>query len=89
MSGSKRLDQPLRIGISWVDMAKTRQEPWPGLGKHAGSVPSADVDLVRQVTAALAKDDHRAQRLRQVIRNAGSLPIECEEWLAALKTTEH
>jgi predicted component of type VI protein secretion system len=52
------------------------------------SVPSADVDLFRRVAAALAKDDHRAQRLRQAIQNAGSVPITFEEWLAAPGTTK-
>jgi hypothetical protein len=88
LSGSRWSDQPPRVGISGVDMAKTRQEPRPSRGRHAVSVPSADVDLFRRVAAALAKDDHRAQRLRQAIQNAGSVPITFEEWLAAPGTTK-
>jgi hypothetical protein len=70
-------------------MGQAWREPRPELDKFAVPVPSVDAELFRQVAAALAKNDHRAQRLRWIIRNAESRSIERAEWLAALKTTEH
>jgi hypothetical protein len=69
-------------------MGQAWQEPRPKLGDYVVPVPGVDADLFRQVAAALAKNDHRTPRLRWIIRNAGSLPVERAEWLAALKTAE-
>jgi hypothetical protein len=70
-------------------MAKARHdELHPGPGDCEVSVASADVDLFRRVTAALAKGGHRAQRLRQAIQSAGSSPLKFEDWLTLLGETK-
>jgi len=65
-------------------MSKALQEQRRPRGKCVVAVAAADADLLRRVAAALATDDHRAQRLRWAIQNAGSSSITFEAWLASL-----
>ena len=69
-------------------MTKALQEHRRPLGKCVVSVAAADAAFLRRVAAALAKDDHCAQRLRSAIHNAGSSPLKFEEWLASLGNTK-
>ncbi|WP_159716159.1 hypothetical protein [Geminicoccus flavidas] len=63
-------------------MTKPRHAPCSTLA----AVAPADADLLQRV-AALARNDDQAQRLRQLIQNAGAIPQAA--WLAALRPTRH
>jgi hypothetical protein len=70
-------------------MTKPRHAPHFTLGTGMAAVALADADLILRVRAALAADNERARRLRQIIQNAAPRPIQPEAWLAVLAPTKH
>lgn len=53
-----------------------------GLGEGELCLSRADAELLQRVAAALARNDGRAQCLRQIIQHTGQAPITFQAWLA-------
>lgn len=84
-------DNPEVDGMAKALQEYRRRQAPPGLQRVELSVPIPDADLLRRVAAALANNDHKAERVRLAIQCMMRVTPadQFKDWLASLADNDH